>query len=160
MTKSTHPFTAVLERAAKRLQPATIIDVGASNGQWSQLALETWPEARVLLIEANPVWKPEQDVFCQRSGALSTWAVAGANEGHASVEFFKEEPCQGIKLEPTGTVLPVTTIDAELRRTNLPAPYLLKLDVHGHENMILEGARKTLPKTCAVVVEVYFWEPR
>ena len=160
MTDYVHPFTTVLNRAAKRVQPATIVDVGASNGQWSELALEIWPGARVLLIEANPVWKPASDAFCQKTGALSTWAVAGANEGHAGVEFFKEEPCQGIKLEPGGAVHPVTTIDAEVRKTSLPAPYLIKLDVHGHENMILEGARETLLKTSAVVVEVYLWEPR
>lgn len=119
-----HPqLIAMLQRASKRVQPATIIDVGASNGQWSDMALSIWPQAAALLIEANPVWKPESDIFCKKSGALATWAVAGANEGHAKVEFFKEEPCQGIKLEPTGAVHPVTTVDAEIARTKLPSPY-------------------------------------
>jgi FkbM family methyltransferase len=150
----------MIERAARRIKPGTIIDVGASDGCWSASIRETWPDAHLLLIEANPVYKPRSDELNQQSGAALVWAVAGANEGQTRVKFFDDQPCQGIQIAPTGTPSRVTTIDAELARTKLPAPYFIKLDVHGHELMILEGARESLPQTCALLIETYLWEPR
>lgn len=156
----TDPMAIMLDRMSKRVHPSTIVDVGASDGQWSRMALHFWPKARSLLIEANPIYKSDSEIFCSQSGSITTWAVAGANVGHTHVKFFTDQPCQGITITPTGTQQPVTTIDTEVANNDLPGPYLLKLDVHGHENMILEGARDVLPKTIAVIVEVYLWEPR
>jgi len=46
---------ALARARARHLEVATIIDVGASNGVWSEIALRHWPQAHDLLIEANPV---------------------------------------------------------------------------------------------------------
>jgi hypothetical protein len=51
--------------------------------------------------------------------------------------------------------IPVTTIDAEVERLKLPAPYFLKLDTHGFELPILEGARETLRQASVLLIEVY-----
>src|SRR4051794_31912486 len=44
---------AGLARAAARQQVATIVDVGASNGIWARTARRHFPDARMLLIEAQ-----------------------------------------------------------------------------------------------------------
>ena len=46
-------------------------------------------------------------------------------------------------------------IDDEVKDKGLAPPFLIKLDTHGHEREILEGAAKTLPLTDILVVEVY-----
>lgn len=43
--------------------------------------------------------------------------------------------------------VPVVSLDAEVGRLKLPPPYLMKLDTHGFEREIIEGARETLGQT-------------
>ena len=45
------------------------------------------------------------------------------------------------------------TLDTFLMHKDLPKPYLLKLDVYGHELPILRGAGETLKNTSCIVVE-------
>ena len=54
----------------------------------------------------------------------------------------------------------MTSIDAEVARRSLAGPFLIKLDTHGFEREILEGAAKTLEGTAAVIVEAYNFELR
>jgi len=49
----------------------------------------------------------------------------------------------------------MVTVDEEVARLKLPPPYLLKLDTHGFELPILEGAMNTLASASLVVIETY-----
>lgn len=153
-------FRALLTRARSRVSPRTIIDIGASNGSWSLMAESTWPDARYFLIEANPVFDSDLEVLCKRDARFDyVLGLAGAADGKARCQFNEENPFQGIALgsQPNGIFVDAVTVDAQVRVRRLPAPYLLKFDVHGHELAILQGAQTTLLDTCAVVMEVYGW---
>jgi FkbM family methyltransferase len=50
-------------------------------------------------------------------------------------------------------VVKTITLDSFLKDRNCPKPYLLKLDVDGHELPILRGAEETLRDTSCVVIE-------
>lgn len=50
-------------------------------------------------------------------------------------------------------VIKTMTLDTFLRDKDFPKPYLLKLDVDGHELPILRGAEETLKNTSCIVVE-------
>jgi FkbM family methyltransferase len=50
-------------------------------------------------------------------------------------------------------VVKTITLDSFLKDRNCPKPYLLKLDVDGHELPILRGAEETLRDTSCVVME-------
>jgi Methyltransferase FkbM domain len=62
----------------------------------------------------------------------------------------------------------MTTINASVSQLQLEGPYLLKLDTHGYEKNILEGAGDTLDETEVLIIEAYnyrisdeaflFWE--
>ena len=49
--------------------------------------------------------------------------------------------------------VPMARLDTMMADLNVPAPYLLKIDVDGHEIPILEGARETLKNASVVVIE-------
>jgi FkbM family methyltransferase len=49
--------------------------------------------------------------------------------------------------------VPMTTLDHFLEGRDLPEPYLLKIDIDGHELAAIAGATQTLKKCAAVMVE-------
>jgi hypothetical protein len=51
--------------------------------------------------------------------------------------------------------VPMFSIDSLVNDKKLQPPFMLKLDTHGFEVPILEGARETLKNTALIVVEVY-----
>jgi FkbM family methyltransferase len=153
-------FPALLARLALRTTPRTIIDIGASDGRWSDMASTSWPDARYHLLEANPVFRPRLEEACRRRPGFSfTMALIGEEKSRVPCQFNLENPYQGIDLGdgPGSVLIDTTTVDAEVHDQDLPPPYLLKFDVHGHETAILEGCPSTLPETCAIVMEVYTW---
>jgi len=161
---------AMLARLAKRCTPATAIDVGSSDGRWSELALRHWPDAKLLLIEANPAHYPALDAFRERTGARVVYGMAGDHCGVGHFEFAPDPFGGAGRAEATARTdeIHCTTIDAAVDRHDLPGPYLLKLDTHGFEGPILAGAAKTLESACLLVIEAYtcvlqpgamrFWE--
>ncbi|MFT3766342.1 MAG: FkbM family methyltransferase [Minicystis sp.] len=153
-------FDAALARlrAAGDLQIGTVIDVGASNGDWSRMTLRHFPGARYLLVEANPVHAPALERFrAEHPRVEFVLAAAGAEAGE--LYFDATGDFGGVaSREPTAgkcITVPVTTLDEEVRRRALPPPYFVKLDTHGFEVPILEGARETLKQASLAMIEVY-----
>lgn len=163
--------SALQRRAHRGLEIATIIDIGASDGRWSKMALQCFPKATCLLIDANQVHEQGLQKF-KREHPSSDYVLAAAGDsiGTISFEMDAADPYGGGVSGSTAssTLVPVTTIDEEVRRRGLQPPFLLKLDTHGFEVPILHGARETLKNTSLIVMEVYnfqlspeslkFWE--
>jgi FkbM family methyltransferase len=162
-------------RALVRLRDAgvavgSVVDVGASDGRWSVETATVWPGARFHMVEANPVHAPALERLCGQRGRFShVCAAAGDREG--SIYFNASDPFGGVASHEKrdGMVaLPVTTLARQVERERLEPPYLIKLDTHGFELPILEGAAPLLPDTAVLVIEVYnftledgalrFWE--
>jgi FkbM family methyltransferase len=156
----------VLDRAGAR--PATIADVGASDGRWSDLALEVFPAAEVVLFEPQSVHAPGLNVFQAEhpTARIIRSAVGGAR---GSSLFDASDPWGGrLEKAPTaGTItVPVVTLDESL--VDAKPPFLVKLDTHGVEAEILAGAQETLTRSVAWVIEavnqrilpeaLLFWE--
>ena len=162
----------LLARASQRVQPATIVDVGASDGRWSAEALRFWPGANLILVEADQRHRPELEAFADANlPARTIYAMADdhAGEGHFSSDANDPFGGQGSSVpRPDTRVVPSTTIDGEVGRSGFRGPYLIKLDTHGFESQILRGACRTLRESCALVIEAYtcqlqadalrFWE--
>lgn len=84
-------------------------------------------------------------------------AAAGDCDGEsyfAAGDLFggvaSHEPLQGNCIR-----VPMVRLDSLLRNRSLDSPFLLKLDTHGFEVPILEGAVEVLSRTELLVVEVY-----
>ena len=52
-------------------------------------------------------------------------------------------------------VVPMETVDGLVRKHSLVGPFLLKLDTHGFEVSIFEGATDTLANCAMLIVEAY-----
>lgn len=145
---------AGLKRAGARLPKiGTVIDVGAAAGKWTKLARPHFPEARFFLIEPLRERVPELKVL----GVDFVSAVAGAEPGETTFAVTDDLDGSGVTDQPgrVSRTVPVTTIDREVSTRKLPGPFFIKLDTHGYEVPILEGARATLADTALLMIEAY-----
>jgi len=159
------PLQVTLESALHRLagrapQFRTVIDVGASDGRWSRQLAAVLPGKNFIMIEAQPIHHPglERYKACFPDTRLIQ-AAAGRDGGE--LFFDASDPWGGVAAEsPHGSTgswirVPATTIDREVAASGFPGPYLIKLDTHGYETPILEGASATLGSTEVLVIECY-----
>lgn len=155
-------FTPALERECKRGQPATVIDVGASDGRWSVEAAKTFPRALYHLIEPLAERKQALTDLCSVKPNFSyTEAAAAQQVGSGFLQVSEDLDgsalCHGLG-KSSGRPVKLTTIDNEVQTCGLEPPYFIKLDTHGFERPILEGASSTLDKTALCIIEVYNYE--
>ncbi len=149
----------------------TVVDVGAAVGGWSANFAEVIPGKSHLLIEANAVHESALLACCQgRPSWDYVLKACGRESGH--VFFDGSDPFGGVASDvPTKKAsrsIEVTSIDHEISERGLKGPFLVKLDTHGYEIPILQGASETLCSTELLIIEVYnfqlqdgclrFWE--
>ncbi len=150
---------AALRRAGARIPKiGTVIDVGAAAGMWTMHARPYFPEAQFLLIEPLNERVPELEALRAADRRVDfVSAVAGAERGQATLHVTPDLNGSGVADSPgTGSrTVAVTTIDREVSERQLPGPYFIKLDTHGYEVPILEGARATLAQSALLMIEVY-----
>lgn len=83
--------------------------------------------------------------------------AAGRNNGFI---YFDNSDLMGGEASETPfkkncITVPVTSIDEEVKKLNLKPPYLIKLDTHGFEIPIIEGALNTIKDAELVIIETY-----
>jgi FkbM family methyltransferase len=143
---------------AERIEVATVVDVGASNGSWTEVARRYWPDAHYLLLEAQRAPHEAALAELRRRVPRLDYVIAAAGDRAGTIHFDASDPFGGAASRSGGggrIEVPMTTVDAEVERRSLPGPYAIKLDTHGFEVPILDGARRTLASASLLVVEVY-----
>ncbi|HVS52977.1 MAG TPA: FkbM family methyltransferase [Opitutaceae bacterium] len=148
----------LLARAAARgVTVKTWIDVGASDGAWSLQARRYFPDARFLLFEPLAERQAALAQLASRAGFDCVAAAAGAAPG--TVAFVIDPLLDGSGVAAPGAsatrAVPVETIDRAVAARGLPAPFGVKLDTHGYEIPVLEGAAQTLAVAELLVIEAY-----
>jgi len=153
---------------------ATVIDVGANQGQFALFATRRFPNAALICLEplADPRAKLSR-VLAGRSDVTIFSLAASATDGLQPFHVSRATDSSSL-LKPTDamtTVFPGTEanamievqaarLDATLPRTLL-RPCLLKIDVQGAELEVLRGAERLLGQVDEVYVEcslVEFYE--
>jgi FkbM family methyltransferase len=140
------------------LQPGTVFDVGVADG--TPGLQESFPEARLVLIEPLEEYRPRLDEICRGRNACYFIAAAGEQPGEIALRVGRDRRKssmvrQVLKGDTAETrVVPVVTLDALCRELQLKPPYLLKIDAEGAEIRVLAGATATLPETAAAILEV------
>jgi FkbM family methyltransferase len=143
-------------------RPSTIVDVGAFQGDWARIASNAFPEASVLMIEAQENMTGALEAAASQIGNGSEVHIGlvGAESGK-EVEFFELETGSTVLAEHSSAPRTMsrrtieTLDDIASRRLAKPVD-LLKLDVQGYELEVLKGARNVIASAEVVVSEVSF----
>jgi FkbM family methyltransferase len=137
----------------------TVIDVGASNGSWSARMMKHYPSARYLLIEAqrNP---HEAGLKAFRESHRNVdFVLSAAGDRDGELYFDSSDPFGGLASEKpfsqNNVAVPAAKVDTLVAERHLTGPFLLKLDTHGYEVPILEGAAQTLENAAMLIIEAY-----
>lgn len=138
------------------IRPSCVIDVGAASGKWSLCCERVFPEATYHLIEPLEEDRPLlETILAARPGWTHIPAAAGDKAGTVSFSIAPDLDGSAIYGADSGypqRIVPVITLDS----LDLPAgDCLLKLDTHGYEIPIFEGAPKVLRRATLLIVEVY-----
>lgn len=168
-------FVAELLEIRDRLQlsPRSIVDVGASEGNFAFAARWLFPDAEIHAFEPNPALhaslerKLGQDarahiheVALSCRSELRTFHVTGA---HQLASLLPPTPSLRTQFgreytEQTTMQVRTARLDERLATVSLPEPSLLKIDVQGAELEVLQGAGALLSRFSAVKLEVNFSE--
>lgn len=149
----------VLRRCIELAGPiGTVIDVAASDGQWSRIVMQMLPDSSYLLLDAQSEHRRSLERFSRETGAEHVLAAASNRTG--TLHFLDDGNLFGGKasreaFEEHDSVVPCVAIDDLLKERRLEGPFLLKLDTHGHELEILDGASNALAHAALVVLETY-----
>lgn len=149
---------AMKSLADKGLPIGSIVDIGASDGHWAEMAIEFFPHINYLLIEAQAVHQEKLEAFIKKY-PNSQYCLSAAGDKVGKIFFDAGNPFGGQAsykpYEQNNIEVMVTTVDIEVAQRGLSGPFLLKLDTHGFEVQILAGANEVLRNTQVIVIECY-----
>jgi len=154
------------------VMPATVIDVGANEGQFSTAAAMRFPSADIYPIEPD-----KKTAVLLRKNLPSRVAqnilVTAVGERNGNVTFHVNADSQVSSILVLGedrkaffpdskvveTIeIPLATLDTLFQQKKLVPPVLLKIDVQGYEDRVIAGAQATLSQVDWVMMEVSFAE--
>ena len=140
-----------------RFDIKTVIDIGASDGQWTRACMN-WLDANYVLFEPQPCHSNALDAFNEEFNGNVTIIKKAAGAKVGKTYFDITDPFGGA-LKNTKSIgaieVDLTTIDETVREKGIKGPFLLKLDTHGFEVPILEGAEDLLKQCEVLIIEAY-----
>jgi FkbM family methyltransferase len=139
---------------------STVIDVGASTGRWSQRTMQHYPGANYLLVEAQEAAHGGALEAFKAAHPNVSYALCAAGDRDGEIYFDASSPIGGAAsttpFANNNIVVRMSRLDTLVRESQLSGPFLLKLDTHGFEVPILEGAAETvLPQASMLIIEAY-----
>ena len=144
-------------------EPSSIIDVGAYVGEWSMLAHGIFPQASILMIEAQQSKESKLSAISRAHPRRIQHRIALLGpEMRENVVFHECEaaPTASSVLTSRESLdfhevrRRMETLDSVLESAGLGKPDFLKLDVQGYELEVLKGAPKTLATAEVILLEV------
>lgn len=147
---------------------SSVIDVGAADGSFVVYLLGESilrRGTRFLNIDANPIYEPSLRRVSAALGGAHKIAAASDVAGELALTAGQHpywtsprdasDPYWSTVNNLSGErfTVPALTIDQMATEASLPGPYLLKLDIQGHEAAALRGAGRVLTNASVVIVE-------
>jgi FkbM family methyltransferase len=141
----------------KGFQPKVIYDIGAYRGAWSQEIEKVFSASQFFLFEANEENRPflqklPFSYFCTALSDQEGVATLYANNSSGD-SLFKEQTrfyAQGKYVEKQ---VRVSTLEGVVSKHHLPLPDLIKMDVQGAEQLIIQGSPAIFRHAEVVIVE-------
>lgn len=146
--------------------PSYIYDIGASNGSWTRVAEEIFPEACFHLFEPLAVlsssYRSVIDYlnFFGINYTLHSFAL-GAENGTKEIFITPDLVGSSLLVEqrsdffPSSVSVETMTLDKAVSTLALPLPQAIKIDTQGYELEILKGATETLKHVELLILECW-----
>lgn len=147
-----------------------VIDIGANAGQFAKRIIKVFPDASIYCFEPLPEPFEKLDSWAAGKKVKTFNMALGNKKDKMEMNLHTDHSLSSSLLETTETtseLYPVTSnqqkIEIEVERLDDIAEttdlyrfknILVKMDVQGFENRVIEGARKFLPRSSAVILEV------
>ena len=150
----------------------TIIDIGANRGQFAKKALQAFPNAYLYCFE--PLKAPFEELkkwASEQNNRVTVFNLAlGDSEGITKMFLLSEHNDSSSFLKSTVLAealwpfmkkqelvsVKLTSLDKVV--SNLSKPFspeiLIKIDVEGYEDRVIQGGKKILAKTKACILEI------
>jgi FkbM family methyltransferase len=157
-----------INKSLKRIKslgitPRVIYDVGAYEGEFSDVCLEIFPEAKLYLFEAN---QAKIDVLKSRfkNSNVEINNVALGDQNKDGIDFFVDETASSILpsfdlLQKKETIkTKMITLDSFVLDEFNECPNILKIDTQGFDYYVLLGSKQVLKNIDIVIVETNFIE--
>jgi FkbM family methyltransferase len=146
-----------------------IVDVGANEGQWSSMLLDCVQPDRLIIVEPGPAAFAALRARFGQDPRIELHNLAiGAEENTVRLKLTRDTTGASL-LQPKEEMRDLigsnwtVTSEAEVRMTtldrllaNVPEISLLKIDVQGYEQAVLDGAVETLRRTRFLMVELNY----
>jgi FkbM family methyltransferase len=141
-------------------EPRVLYDIGSNELHWAREALEIWPDALILLFDANEVTR-----FLY-GGWPHHISVLGRNDGEVVRFFHNDWNCTGSSMyrqvgvnahlysDDTYMLRRTRTLDSVVSERGWPTPDLVKIDVQGGELDVLAGGRASVAAAKHLIVEL------
>lgn len=154
----------------KSLEIDTVLDIGANTGQFTKTILALLPNSRIYSFEPLPVCFKELQQFTNSHINTTAFNIGiGDRSGSLSFEENAFSPSSSfLKMADTHKQAYVhtqntTIVDVKIDRLDdiiedfkLGSSLLIKIDVQGYEDKVLQGGAKTMQKAKIVIVETSF----
>lgn len=158
------------DRWLRQIPVRTVLDVGANTGQFAGIARQLFPSSQIYSFEPlGDCFREMQLAFAGDSLWRGFQCALGAEAAEAVFHRSASSPSSSMLAmadlhrdafpHTAGTqdeLVQIHRLDDILASVELPADVLLKLDVQGFEDRVLEGAKSILAKTRIVISEVSF----
>lgn len=119
-------------------EPKVIFDIGACVGHWAMHARRLWPDATLVLFDANPA----VERVLRKYGDVHIDVLTDTDDKR--VTFYADDRSPGLSrtlscTAEEGTARTGQTLDTIAARRGFPAPDLVKIDVQGAELDVVVG---------------------
>ena len=141
--------------------PKNVVDVGAYEGNWTLDFLEVFPNASVLMLEAQQSKENILKNISEKNRNVKYQIGLLSSVENEKLYFYQDETAShvanGNNLGNKNVIEILTsTVDKAILNTKMDYPCFLKLDVQGHEIQVLKGAKKALESAIFCLLEVSF----
>ncbi|MBD2522594.1 FkbM family methyltransferase [Nostoc sp. FACHB-133] len=145
--------------AQRGYSPQVVLDIGAAQGSWTKLAMQSWPDAGYFMIEPLEERLPPLKVLTnQHSNTKFILAAAGSEPGTLQIGVTQDLDSSSLMYSGIGSrEVPIVSIDNLFEQGVIKQPHFIKIDVQGYELNVLSGAKKVLKSSEFILLELQFF---